>query len=53
MPEMETMPESGDDSENEMAITKLAEGCGKTEDIYATVYSDNESHASANVKEPS
>ena len=36
----EAMAESGDESDDEMAIRKLEEGCGKVNDIYPTAYSD-------------
>ena len=39
----EAMAESGDESDDEMAMRKLAEGCGKVDDIYPMAYSDNES----------
>lgn len=41
----ETMAESGDDMDNEMAIGKLAKGCGIAgpSTQYQAVYSDHES----------
>ena len=46
----EAMAASDDDSDNEMAIRELAEGCGRADDIYPTVYSDNESEEGVRVR---
>ena len=49
----EAMAASDDDSDNEMAIRELAEGCGRADDIYPTVYSDNESEEGVQVESES
>ena len=47
------MEESGDESDNEMAIRKLVEGCGKADDIYLQVCSDTKSQEEVQVESES
>ena len=49
----EAMEESGDESDNEMAIRKLVEGCGKADDIYLQVCSDTKSQEEVQVESES